>query len=139
MGWLLFEFLRHVLCQTKTTFSGVFKKCNLGGRVLPRELYSGRGNYSSSLSTDFNGPVVWKACCSSLCLCGVSGLAIAPRLSRRQQMMQWSVAQVASFYESQDAAAVGATLVSFTIDSIQDDLKLTSFVARKVCKLRDDL
>ena len=54
-------------------------------------------------------------------------------------MMQWSVAQVASFYESQDAAAVGATLVSFTIDSIQDDLKLTSFVARKVCKLRDDL
>ena len=62
-------------------------------------------------------------------------------------MMEWSVAQVASFYESEDAAAIGAALaassvqgadlLSFTVDSVKEDLKVNPFVARKVCQLRD--
>ena len=62
-------------------------------------------------------------------------------------MMEWSVAQVASFYGSEDAAAIGAALaassvpgadlLSFTVDSAKEDLKVNPFVARKVCRLRD--
>jgi hypothetical protein len=62
-------------------------------------------------------------------------------------MMEWSVAQVESFFESQDAAAIGATLagssvqgvdlLSFTIEGIQEALKVNPFVAQKVCRLRD--
>ena len=75
------------------------------------------------------------------------GPAIVPQRPRREQMMEWSVAQVASFYESEDAAAIGAALaassvqgadlLSFTVDSVKEDLKVNPFVARKVCQLRD--
>ena len=77
----------------------------------------------------------------------VIGPAIVPQRPRREQMMEWSVAQVASFYESEDAAAIGAALaassvqgadlLSFTVDSVKEDLKVNPFVARKVCHLRD--
>ena len=77
----------------------------------------------------------------------VIGPALLPQRPPREQMMTWSVAQVASFYESQDAAAIGATLaassvqgadlLTFTADSAQEALKLNPFVAQKVCRLRD--
>jgi hypothetical protein len=77
----------------------------------------------------------------------VIGTTRAPQRPRRQEMMEWSVAQVESFFESQDAAAIGATLaassvqgvdlLSFTIEGIQEALKVNPFVAQKVCRLRD--
>ena len=73
--------------------------------------------------------------------------AAVPQPSPQEQMMGWSVAQVASFYESQDAAALGATLASnsvqgsdlfsFTVNDVQHGLQLNPFAAQKVCRLRD--
>lgn len=62
-------------------------------------------------------------------------------------MMSWSVAQVTSFFESKDAAALGdilaansvqgADLLKLTAESLQEGLRFNSFGAMKVCKLRD--
>ena len=70
-----------------------------------------------------------------------------PCRSPRDQMMSWSVAQVASFFESKDAAALGdilaansvqgADLLKLTAESLQEGLRFNSFGAMKVCKLRD--
>ena len=77
----------------------------------------------------------------------VFGISTVPQPSPRQQMLRWSVAQVASFFESQDAAAIGATLAAssvqgadllgFSAVDLQEVLRLNPFVAQKVCRLRD--
>ena len=76
----------------------------------------------------------------------VFGLGL-PWRSPRDQMMSWSVAQVTSFFESKDAAALGdmlaansvqgADLLKLTSESLQEGLRFNSFGALKVCKLRD--
>ena len=67
--------------------------------------------------------------------------------SPREVMKDWSVAQVASVYGSKDAAAIGAVLaassvqgselLSFSEQELQNSLRVSAFVARKVCSLRD--
>ena len=77
----------------------------------------------------------------------VVGPAAVPQRSPREEMKAWSVAQVASFYESKDAAAIGSTLAAssvqgsdllgFTEQGVAESLRVNSFVAHKVCSLRD--
>ena len=65
----------------------------------------------------------------------------------RAQMEAWSVADVAAFFESKDAAALGdqlaassvqgADLLAFTPESLERELRVNAFAARKVCAVRD--
>ena len=62
-------------------------------------------------------------------------------------MKSWSVAGVASFFESKDADALGKVLSANSVQGVdllqmtqQDlvhDLRVSLFAARKICALRD--
>ena len=75
---------------------------------------------------------------------------VAPATAQKSpadQMKSWSVAGVASFFESKDADALGKVLSANSVQGVdlmqmtqQDlvhDLRVSLFAARKICALRD--
>ena len=62
-------------------------------------------------------------------------------------MEKWSVPDVTAFYEARDAVALGNVLAASSVNgsdllelneqSLHEDLRLSHFGARKLCKLRD--